>query len=69
MLNHYAAYDFDIKLRLVVVAHAAGIKFFLEDRSGTPWEKDNIDPEIYQRFVGLTRTASRPSFARSPTSA
>jgi intracellular sulfur oxidation DsrE/DsrF family protein len=56
MLNHYAAYDFDtFKLRLVVVAHAAGIKFFLEDRSGTPWEKDNIDPEIYQRFVGLTK--------------
>ena len=43
------------KLKLVVVAHAAGIKFFLEDRTGTPWEKDNIDPEIYQRFVGLTK--------------
>jgi intracellular sulfur oxidation DsrE/DsrF family protein len=39
----------------VVVAHAAGIKFFLEDLSGTPWEKDKIDPEIYQRFVGLTK--------------
>ena len=23
--------------------------------SGTPWEKDKIDPEIYQRFVGLTK--------------
>jgi intracellular sulfur oxidation DsrE/DsrF family protein len=56
MLNHYAAYEFDtFKLKLVVVAHAAGIKFFLEDRSGTPWEKDSIDPEIYQRFVGLTK--------------
>jgi len=56
MLNHYEAYDFDtFKLKLVVVAHAAGIKFFLDDRTGTPWEKDNIDPEIYQRFVGLTK--------------
>ena len=56
MLNHYAAYEFDsFRLKLVVVAHAAGIKFFLADRAGTPWEQDNIDPEIYQRFVGLTK--------------
>ncbi|MGA7487690.1 MAG: DsrE family protein [Xanthobacteraceae bacterium] len=56
MLNHYSAYEFDsFKLKLVVVAHGAGIKFFLEDRVGTPWEKDSIDPEIYQRFVGLTK--------------
>ena len=56
MLNHYSAYEFDsFKLKLVVVAHAAGIKFFLDDLSGTPWENDKIDPEIYQRFVGLTK--------------
>jgi intracellular sulfur oxidation DsrE/DsrF family protein len=56
MLNHYSVYEFDsFKLKLVVVAHAAGIKFFLEDLAGTPWEKDKIDPEIYQRFVGLTK--------------
>jgi intracellular sulfur oxidation DsrE/DsrF family protein len=56
MLNHYSAYEFDnFKLKLVIVAHAAGIKFFLSDRSGTPWEKDTIDPEIYQRFVGLAK--------------
>ena len=56
MNNHYSAYEFDnFKLKLVVVAHAAGIKFFLDDLSGTPWESDKIDPEIYQRFVGLTK--------------
>ena len=56
MLNHYTAYDFDaFKLKLIVVAHGAGIKFFLADRTGTPWEKEDIDPEIYQRFVGLTK--------------
>ena len=54
--NHYSAYDFDpLKVKLVVVAHAAGIKFFLNDLAGTPWEKDTIDPEIYKRFVGLTK--------------
>lgn len=56
MLNHYSAYDFDsFKLKLVVVAHGAGLKFFLEDLSGTPWEKETIDPDIYKRFVGLTK--------------
>ncbi len=56
MLNHYSAYEFDsFKLKLVLVAHAAGIKFFLNDLSGTPWEKETINPEIYQRFVGLTK--------------
>jgi intracellular sulfur oxidation DsrE/DsrF family protein len=56
MLNHYSAYDFDsFKLKLVIVAHGAGLKFFLDDLSGTPWEKDEIDPDIYQRFVGLTK--------------
>src|SRR5271165_3445100 len=56
ILNHYSAYEFDtFKLKLVVVAHGAGIKFFLEDRAGTPWEKDAIDAALYQRFVGLTK--------------
>jgi uncharacterized protein len=56
ILNHYSAYEFDsFKLKIVVVAHAAGLKFFLEDLSGTPWEKETINPEIYQRFAGLTK--------------
>lgn len=56
MLNHYSAYEFDsFKLKLVVVAHGQGLKFFLDDLSGTPWEKDKIDPELYKRFVGLTK--------------
>jgi intracellular sulfur oxidation DsrE/DsrF family protein len=56
MNNHYSAYDFDnFKLKLVVVAHGAGLKFFLENLSGTPWEKETINPELYQRFVGLTK--------------
>ena len=54
--NHYSVYEADpLKLKLVVVAHAAAIKFFLEDLAGTPWEKETIDPEIYKRFVGLTK--------------
>jgi intracellular sulfur oxidation DsrE/DsrF family protein len=56
MNNHLSAYDFDpMRLKLVIVAHGPGIKFFLADRSGTPWEKDQIDEDIYKRFVGLTK--------------
>jgi len=56
MLNHYSAYDYDsMRLKLVVVAHGPGIKFFLEDRSGTPWENETIDPELYKRFAGLAK--------------
>ena len=56
MNNHYSAYEFDaFKLKLVTVVHAAGMKFFLDDLSGTPWEKDTIDPELYKRFVALTK--------------
>ena len=56
MNNHYSAYEFDaFKLKLVVVAHAAGLKFFLEDLSATPWEKETIDPELYKRFTALTK--------------
>jgi uncharacterized protein len=54
--NHYSVYEADpLKLKLVVVAHAGAIKFFLEDLAGTPWEKETLDPEIYKRFVGLTK--------------
>jgi uncharacterized protein len=43
ILNHYSAYDFDsFKLKVVVVAPSAGLKFFLDDLTGTPWEKDKI---------------------------
>jgi uncharacterized protein len=54
--NHLSAYDFDtLRVKIVIVAHGGGIKFFLDDLSGTPWEKDSIDPDIYRRFVGLTK--------------
>ena len=56
MLNHYSSYDFDSKkLKLVMVAHGAGLKFFLADLSGTPWELETIDPDLYKRFTGLAK--------------
>jgi len=54
--NHLSAYEFDpMRVKLVIVTHGAGIKYFLADRSGTPWEKDQIDDDIFKRYVGLTK--------------
>jgi uncharacterized protein len=56
MLNHYSSYDFDnMKLKLVIVAHGPGLKFFLADLNGTPWERETIDPDLYKRFTGLAK--------------
>jgi uncharacterized protein len=54
--NHLSVYEFDtLRVKIVVVAHGAGLKFFLEDLSDTPWAKDNINPELYKRFTGLSK--------------
>jgi uncharacterized protein len=54
--NHLSVYEFDpFKVKIVVVAHGAGIKFFLQNLSGTNWANDKIDPELYKRFTGLTK--------------
>ena len=54
--NHLSVYEFDpFKVKIVVVAHGAGIKFFLEDLSGTNWANDKIDPDLYKRFTGLSK--------------
>ena len=56
MLNHYER----LRVRQLQAqarrgGARAGLKFFLDDLSGTPWEKDKIDPDLYKRFVGLTK--------------
>jgi uncharacterized protein len=54
--NHLSVYEFDtMKVKIVVVAHSGGIKFFLEDLSDTPWAREQIDPDLYKRFVGLSK--------------
>lgn len=54
--NHLSVYEFDpFKVKIVVVAHGAGLKFFLDDLTDTAWAKDNINPDLYKRFTGLTK--------------
>jgi hypothetical protein len=56
MNNHLSVYEFDtMRVKLVIVTHGAGVQFFLDDLSGTPWADNKIDPDLYKRFVGLTK--------------
>jgi intracellular sulfur oxidation DsrE/DsrF family protein len=52
--NHLAQYNFDrAKLKIVIVTHAAGIKYFLADLAGTPWSEEQLDPELDKRMKAL----------------
>lgn len=54
--NHLSVYDFDpFKVKIVVVAHAQGIKPFLKDFEGTPWAADKFPPDLFARFEGLAK--------------
>jgi intracellular sulfur oxidation DsrE/DsrF family protein len=56
MNNHLSVYEFDtMRVKLVLVTHGAGVKFFLDDLSGTPWANDTVDPDLYKRFAGLAK--------------
>jgi intracellular sulfur oxidation DsrE/DsrF family protein len=55
--NHLSVYDADpFKLKIVVVAHGAGIKPFLKDLEGTPWAGNPMPPEVFGRFVDLSKS-------------
>ncbi len=54
--NHLSVYDFDpFKVKIVVVAHGPGVKPFLKDLEGTLWAADKVDPDIFTRFVSLSK--------------
>ena len=56
MNNHLSVYEFDnMRVKLVIVTHGAGVQFFLDDLSDTPWANNKIDPDLYKRFTGLTK--------------
>lgn len=54
--NHLSVYDYDpFKAKIVVVAHGAGIKPFLDNLEGTPWAKDAPAPQLIERYQGLAK--------------
>lgn len=54
--NHLSVYDYDpFKAKIVVVAHGAGIKPFLDNLDGTPWSKDAPVQDLFERYRGLAK--------------
>ncbi len=54
--NHLSVYKFDpFAMKIVMVMHGPGVKFFLKDLSGTPWANDPVDPELQSRAKGLAQ--------------
>lgn len=56
--NHLSIYDYDpFKAKIVVVAHAQGVKPLLVDLEGTPWakEKEQYDATLFQRYEDLAK--------------
>lgn len=52
--NHYTAYGADpFALQLAVVAHGAGLKFFLSALDETPWREETTVPQIWPRVEAL----------------
>jgi intracellular sulfur oxidation DsrE/DsrF family protein len=48
--NHFSAYGGDpFALQIVIVAHGAGVKFFLESLEGTTWRDESMVPQIFER--------------------
>ncbi|QCI68166.1 DsrE family protein [Phreatobacter stygius] len=54
--NHFSAYGANpFDLQLVVVAHGAGVKFFLETLDGTPWRDETAVLPAFERVVAQAK--------------
>ncbi len=50
--NHLAVYDYDpFKIKIVVVSHAVGVKFFMKDLTDTPWLNEKTEIDKAQKIV------------------
>ncbi|WP_156034120.1 DsrE family protein [Bosea sp. 117] len=54
--NHYSVYGADpFALQIVLVVHAGGIKFFLENLDGTMWADEKLPPELFARAEAIAK--------------
>ncbi|MBY0363358.1 MAG: DsrE family protein [Phreatobacter sp.] len=54
--NHFSAYDANpFAVQLVIVAHGAGVKFFLESLEGTSWRDEAMVPQIFDRVLAQAK--------------
>jgi len=55
--NHFtAAGSNPMELQLCIVAHGAGVKFFLENLEGSPWADEITVPKIFERVETLAKS-------------
>ncbi|MEN3034520.1 MAG: DsrE family protein [Aquificaceae bacterium] len=54
--NHLSVYENNpLKLKVVVVVHGQGLKFFVKDLAGTPWSQEQIKlSELHQQEKDLS---------------
>lgn len=58
--NHYQAGGGNpMELQLCIVAHGAGVKFFMESLEGTAWADEVTVPKIFERVEALARNGLR----------
>jgi intracellular sulfur oxidation DsrE/DsrF family protein len=54
--NHFSAYGADpFAVQLAIVAHGAGVKFFLENLEGTNWRDEAMVPQIFDRVLAQAK--------------
>lgn len=53
--NHYSVYASPLDIQIVLVAHSAGVKYFLENLDDTPWKDDAKALENFERASSLSK--------------
>ncbi len=53
--NHYSVYGNPLEVQLAIVAHSAGVKFFLTDLVGSPWSEEAMVPNIFDRVTDVAK--------------
>ena len=68
--NHYSAYGADpFALQLAIVAHGAGVKFFLENLDGTSWSEEAATvPKIFERVEDVAKNGLKVHLCEIPFS-
>ena len=53
--NHYSVYGSPLEVQLAIVAHSAGVRYFLTDWAASPWKDDVLDPSIFERVENVAK--------------
>ncbi len=53
--NHYSVYGNPLEVQLAIVAHSAGVRYFLTDWVGSPWKDEALDPGIFERVQNVAK--------------